>query len=405
MEKKKIIGILIAGVLILLLAGAMEVSNRTMEGDNLLMRGNMGDGEEEISLVLDAQGVLEDYPYSITVEERIPTYEEVTEWFAQAKKEIDDSFCRSGETLSRVTECVQIQKSYVDGRVSAEWYFDDYDLIDVEGKLIDDMLDEEGSVIGVQVELRCDEYCELYCFSFMAYPRELNQEEQLLASVRRDIEEKQAERGADRLELPGEVDGIALQWHEEKQHMVLKVLLMELLFVFLIPLVRLEKEKKERKERAGRLLLGYPDMISKLTVLVGSGMSVKQAWNRISARYSDKRQKNKAVLNPVYEEMLKTSREMEAGESERTAYQRFGERTGLHEYHRFVRILIQNLQKGTGGLCELLEKESETAFEERRMLAKKLGEEAGTKMLFPLILMMGIVMAIVIAPAIIGFMN
>jgi 1,4-dihydroxy-2-naphthoate octaprenyltransferase len=49
--------------------------------------------------------------------------------------------------------------------------------------------------------------------------------------------------------------------------------------------------------------------------------------------------------------------------------------------------------------------ETETAFEERRTLARKLGEEAGTKMLFPLMLMMGIVMAIVLMPAIFEFIG
>ena len=55
-------------------------------------------------------------------------------------------------------------------------------------------------------------------------------------------------------------------------------------------------------------------------------------------------------------------------------------------------------------MMELLEQESEKAFEERKHIAKKLGEEASTKMIFPLIIMMAIVMAIIIAPSIIDFM-
>ena len=51
----------------------------------------------------------------------------------------------------------------------------------------------------------------------------------------------------------------------------------------------------------------------------------------------------------------------------------------------------------------MLEKESEDAFDERRLLALKLGEEADTKMLMPMMIMMAIVIAIVIAPAIIDF--
>lgn len=101
--------------------------------------------------------------------------------------------------------------------------------------------------------------------------------------------------------------------------------------------------------------------------------------------------------------MLVTNYEIQDGESERRAYQKFGERTGLSCYHRLVRILIQNLQTGNRGLCELLGQEATVALEERKALAKKLGEEAGTKMLLPLIMMLGIVIAIIMVPAMQSF--
>ena len=48
---------------------------------------------------------------------------------------------------------------------------------------------------------------------------------------------------------------------------------------------------------------------------------------------------------------------------------------------------------------ELLETEMWQAFENRKALARKQGEEAGTKLLLPMIGMLGVVMVIVIAPA------
>ena len=50
-------------------------------------------------------------------------------------------------------------------------------------------------------------------------------------------------------------------------------------------------------------------------------------------------------------------------------------------------------------MTNLLELEAEEAFEERKSMARKLGEEAGTKMLFPMILMLGAVMLILAFPA------
>ena len=59
--------------------------------------------------------------------------------------------------------------------------------------------------------------------------------------------------------------------------------------------------------------------------------------------------------------------------------------------------------KGVKGIYEQLEQEAEDSFRERKQQAKKLGEEASTKLLVPMILMLGIVMAIVIVPAFLKF--
>lgn len=101
--------------------------------------------------------------------------------------------------------------------------------------------------------------------------------------------------------------------------------------------------------------------------------------------------------------MIITNHEILDGESERLAYQKFGERVDLGEYQRLIRILLQNLQTGSRGLCKLLEQESENALEERKALTCKLGEEAGTKMLLPLMMMLGIVIAIIMIPAMLSF--
>ena len=47
--------------------------------------------------------------------------------------------------------------------------------------------------------------------------------------------------------------------------------------------------------------------------------------------------------------------------------------------------------------------EMASAFEERKNLARKQGEEAGTMQLLPLFLMLGVVMAMERAPALLSF--
>ena len=62
-------------------------------------------------------------------------------------------------------------------------------------------------------------------------------------------------------------------------------------------------------------------------------------------------------------------------------------------------LLSQNLKKGTAGLLILLKAEALDALEERKRNARRLGEEAGTKLLLPMMIMLVIVMVIIMIPA------
>ena len=68
-------------------------------------------------------------------------------------------------------------------------------------------------------------------------------------------------------------------------------------------------------------------------------------------------------------------------------------------YMKFGAMLSQNLKKGNKGLAEMLSMESIQAFEERKSIAKKAGEEASTKLMLPMFAMLAVVLFMVIVPA------
>ena len=77
--------------------------------------------------------------------------------------------------------------------------------------------------------------------------------------------------------------------------------------------------------------------------------------------------------------------------------------TGDLEYKTLSTLLIQNLQKGSRYLADLLEKESVEAWEERKRKARVLGDTAATKLLLPMVLMLLVVMAVIMLPACLSF--
>ena len=403
MNKKKWMEVGLVCLLFLFLAGYVEASEKSLNHQNEIVRGKEGSRDNLVELTVDAGDLLKAYDYELMVPAVKITEKQAKKYFTQAEREIDASFFSKGETGEHVTTAVNMKENYVGGLVKAEWSLDHYDVVDTDGQILSDELTKQGTLVQATADLRCGEEKESYVFSFMVFPRKLSKEEQILVDIQNAVEQEGNQKGKEVFILPDEVNGIQLEWKEKKQHLVLKVFFFELIVVILLRLVILERAKTEQNKRKEQMSLDYSEVVSKLLILLGSGMSLKQSWNRISAQYLDKRQKNECTERYVYEEMVITNYEICDGESERIAYEKFAERTGLGPYQRLVRILIQNLQTGSRGLCELLEQEAADAMEERKAYARKLGEEAGTKMLLPLVLMLGIVIAIIMVPAMLSF--
>lgn len=401
-NKKKILEIGIICVFFLVMAGYVEATEHNITDGNQVIRASPGGRSTYLDLKLDAENLLKDYDYKLVIPATAVTREEADQCFVKACREIEESFYAPGDSADHVSHGVTMGSSFVDGMVSAEWTLSSYQFVDNNGEIRQENL-KENALVQANVLLTCGRYEQEFSFTFQVVPLELSKGEQLLADIEDAIEMEKDKEGEKFFQLPQEIDGISLQWSEPKQHLFVKVLFFEIIIIILLFMVAQERKRTKLKERQEQMSLDYAEFVNKLLILLGSGMSLKQSMNRISARYLDKRQKKQLPERYLYEELLITNYEIQDGESERRAYQKFGERTGLSCYHRLVRILIQNLQTGNRGLCEVLSQEAQVAFEERKALARKLGEEAGTKMLLPLVLMLGIVIAIIMVPAMQSF--
>lgn len=86
------------------------------------------------------------------------------------------------------------------------------------------------------------------------------------------------------------------------------------------------------------------------------------------------------------------------------AYERFGRRCRIPSYNKLSTMLSQNIRKGAANLPQLLKEEATEAFEERKHAARKTGEKAGTKLLVPMMLLLGITMVIIMVPALTSYL-
>ena len=138
-------------------------------------------------------------------------------------------------------------------------------------------------------------------------------------------------------------------------------------------------------------------------VVIGIGINLRKTFEQIVSEYMDDVRSGRMKKRYMYEELKVMVNEMNAGAGEQSAYEGFGNRMDSMSYTKLISLLVQNLQKGNEGLLNALKTEEANAFFLRIDHAKRMAEEAGTKLLFPMLLMLVVVMAIVMAPALFQF--
>ena len=398
---RKICYVLAAGMVGLLLAAVSfgwSMLRKEDVPDQRLQRPAYGEGNRTEALEAEIDGE-EVQTFEITVRERAYTEAEKQQHLDAAILTLDEMLPGANSSLDEVRQDLAFPKTLEDGAVQIGWTTVPYGVIDESGRLLGSE-DVYGVLVEIQGTLTCGGKEALYTAYAKVFPQEMPKEEQLHQSILNELSREDSEHGSEAvLELPAEVDGRQLHWLYDKENPVPKVFGVTFLAIFVIWVGMDQQIHRQAKERQAQLLLDYPDLMWKLAMLLGAGMSMKGAFWRLSGQYERK----KNGIRYVYEELTCACYEMQSGIAEAEAYERFGRRCQLPEYIRLGTVLSQNLRKGTKGLNAMLEQEAAASFTERKNNARKLGEKAGTKLLFPMLLMLGIVLVILMVPAFLSF--
>ncbi len=307
------------------------------------------------------------------------------------------------ENLEHVVYPLNLINTWENTQVSIFWSSSNYGILREDGSFGDGEILQEGTEVILTATLSYGEIQIEKEFPVKVYPLEKSEEEKLKEELLGLVEEqKETAKTEEKLVLPQMIHQTQIVWKQQKAGSVLVVMGFSIVAVFLI-LWGKDKDIHEKYEERNRfLLLEYSEFVSKLQLLLTSGMSMRSVFIHLGRDYQ-KRRKAGGNKKYVYEELLIVVRKMENGMSETEAYDYFAKKCDLICYKKLAAIIIQNVKRGTDGLKESLSAETKIAFEERKQTARKLGEEAGTKLLFPMMMMMSIVLIIIVIPAYFSF--
>lgn len=356
--------------------------------------------EDDTEVKIEVEGLLEgSQKIEIPVSKRVYSNEEVKEAMKKGMDEILKILPGENTSLQDITTDLNPVSELSDLGLNVKWDFGDGDIIDVQGKVDNENLGESVD-IDIGVTLSYESYEESYVIPARVMPKPLTADESLIKRFKDYIsvaDKKSA--GESGFYLPESFEGKKLVYHLEDGINFHLIWIMGIIVAILLYLREKNNDRQKLEKKKRELLKDYPDIVSKLIVFIGAGLSVRQSWEGIVKDYESENKEKRYA----YEEMAKSLARLKTGTQENVVYKEFGRSCLLRQYMKLASLLEQNRKSGISTLSTLLGMESQSAWEERLNLAKREGEELNTKLLLPLFMMLLIVMMMIIVPALLIF--
>lgn len=379
---------------------AIDAYNDHKAFDGVLYRNPVGEGdhEEELKASYDEST----YEVVVEVSERGLDEQSARDHLDKAIAEIEGSFLGENENVNEVYNPVIMREEYVNGIVTCDWTLDSHGVMSPDGTIRFDNLDKPTQVTAYAA-LSCEDSMSPYEITFTVVPPPIGSEAGFRYELSKLLEKADEEsRLSDTMTVPKEMNGKPIVWKEKESHTGEELSLFGIAAFFLLLFGGWEEEKRQRKMRQQELSYDYPDIVSRLSLFVGAGITPKASFERMGNWYSSYLNEPKATVRPGFEAVRVMNRRMADGVSETESYRLFGEDTGHKDYRKLALMLCQNLKKGSRDLIDQLEKEERNAYEDRKQKAKIAGEEASTKLLVPMLMMLGVLLVVLILPSIWG---
>ena len=356
---------------------------------------------QSTSHVLTAKVSEEEYEVVVEVDPMKISSDKLQSCFDEAFEEVCEKMCGENPSLTEVRKNLIFVEEIGEYGICVDYFVDDYSVINSFGE-VQSNIPKNGKECEITINLEYEGLIQSYKVPIKVFPEELTKEEQFIVALEKSINEKNEVAGEEFLTLPKEVGGKEVTFVEKSESKVPIIVVFVLILLVAWYYKTFVVKRNEAKAREEQLQMDYSEVVSKLSLLMGAGMSGVNALNKIAIDYKDKLGK-KEKKRVAYEEIVATVNRISSGVSEGDAYAIFGRECKSHCYIKLGSLLAQNIRKGGEGFIVALKAEVTEAFLERKARARRAGEEAGTKLLLPMGMMLCVVLVVIVVPAFMSF--
>ena len=359
------------------------------EGSNVIKRGDYND---EVFITKIYAGEPENqreyelavYPREYTEDE---FYKEADEVFDGLKNDI----LANNKDFEHINSDLKLSATDKDGRFEISWESDYPEYIFPSGKVrLEDLRHETDVKLTARIDYL--DYSAEKTYELVLVPCEDSEKlSDEIGVVLKQIETNS--RNSSSFELPDEINGNKINLNKMDNNSYKKLFFLGIVMCIFTIIFSNNSLKNKKRKRECVLEFLYPSFVNRVSLLIGSGMNIRNCF--ISIITDDDR-------NILTSELEFTINQIRAGYDEAAAYEELGIRIGLPIYSRLMSHIAQNIRMGTRDLRVIMSDEVKEAMEVRKENAKKKGEKASTKLLFPMIVLMAVVIVIIMFPAFVG---
>ena len=338
--------------------------------------------------------------FEVDAKEPVLKEEEVKRLFEEASALMPDIIKGENTSLESVSAALSFPDAVEPYPFRLSYRTDAYLYISYDGSLSDEEIPEEGMVTSVTVTYEYDDLTMHQEIPVKLVRKTLSGSEIKMAAINDALDRADdMSRHEEELTLPTKVGNETVYWKEVCEDKTPGIVFLSLILAaaaYMLPDIKLKRSLEERQEA---LRYAYPAFVTKLTLYLRAGMSLDGALKRIAGDEKSV-SKKEGVLK---EEIKRVCNESGNGVSSRDSLVRLSERVSLNEYTRLVNLLNQNASKGSDTLLRMMEAEAKEAVKDKLMSARARADKASTKLMLPMMMMLGIVMFIIMIPAYMSF--
>ena len=394
------ISIICTGILSLslLLTGLLIYTLRTSQYS--YTRSSFGQGEQQLILEVEQGDEKEEVTLVLEEEELDPEEEEAI--FQNFFAELAQHMKGENSSLSEVNKALDFSDQLSGYPFTISYEPEDVSWIQWSGELGESAMKlkaGESKETGILVQA-----------SYKTYSREkrigiscIAQEQEVLSLTDRFREYLEKREESTRDQAVFTIDSVwkDLKIKELSQGNLWKLPFLLSLCILLLLFQSHSKLREEEKRRHRENMEDFPLIVHLLTLYMGAGLSFSSAVERIAEDYD--KPESFHTHRYAFDQIMVMNRCLHMGIRPGEVCLEWGEHFCERSYAKFAMLLSQSFSKGSRELRAMMEQEQQEAFQLQIDQVRREGEEASTRLLFPMIVLLFIIMVLVMFPAMMQF--